>query len=134
MRPTYRRPPLIDVAVPRLRPRARDVGAAALQSALVAVAIIVCAALATVLLVLLLTVAAPLGALLLAWIAWRSDRVLTGALARLRARWGRSARVIAGGLDVEDVDAWEPSSCRATTQRPTCHRSPAGAIDHLSDP
>jgi hypothetical protein len=97
----HRRPTLCSVAPPSPPRRARDAVVAALEPAALVVAIVFGGAVATVLLLLLLTVAAPLGFAMVAWIVWRSDRELVGALARLRARWGRSARVITSGLESE---------------------------------
>jgi hypothetical protein len=98
MRHLPRRRSLHAVAPPR--PRA-DLGEAVLVAAGhvgLALAIAVGATVGTILFLLLLTIAWPIAAFLLAWIAWRSDRSVPDALARLRTRWGRSAHVVHGGL------------------------------------
>jgi len=94
----HRRPRLHDVAPRRPAHRPADVALAAVSRAALVLAVAVGGAVATLLLLLLLTVASPLGVFLLLWIAWRSDRGARSALERLRARWGRSARIVVGGL------------------------------------
>ncbi|BDG03177.1 hypothetical protein [Anaeromyxobacter oryzae] len=61
-------------------------------------AIVLGAMVALALTLLLLTIASPLAAVLLAWIVFRTERDARSTLARLRARWGRAAQVIAGGV------------------------------------
>jgi hypothetical protein len=64
-------------------------------------AIVAAGTVATVLFLLLAVVAAPLAGALLAWMMWRSRRSARSGLRRLRARWGRSAHVVAGELAAE---------------------------------
>jgi threonine/homoserine/homoserine lactone efflux protein len=93
-----RRPRLHDGAPRRPAHRPAEVALAVVSRAVLVVAIALGGSVAMLLLLLLLTVASPLGAFLLLWIAWRSDRDARSALERLRARWGRSARIVVGGL------------------------------------
>ncbi len=51
----------------------------------------------SVLFLLLAVVVMPAAASLLGWAMWRSARDARPAVARMRARWGRSARVLEGG-------------------------------------
>jgi Flp pilus assembly protein TadB len=67
-----------------------------------AFAIVAAGTVATVLFLLLAVVAAPLAGALLAWMLWRSRRSARSGLRRLRARWGRSAHVVSGGLAAEE--------------------------------
>jgi hypothetical protein len=66
------------------------------ESAL-AVLVVASIAVASVLLLLLAFVATPLAAFLFGWLVWRSGRRSRPPLRRLRARWGRGARVVRGG-------------------------------------
>jgi hypothetical protein len=62
-----------------------------------AVLVLASVAVAMVLLLLLAFVAAPLASVLIGWLVWRSARASRPPIRRLRARWGRGARIVAGG-------------------------------------
>lgn len=71
--------------------------AGAAREVALAMAVVVAIAAASVLLLLLAVVVMPAAAALLGWAIWRSAREARPPSSRLRARWGRSARVLPGG-------------------------------------
>jgi Flp pilus assembly protein TadB len=75
----------------------RDVLLAFVRESALAVLVVASVAVASVLLILIAFVAMPLAALLVGWLVWRSGHRSRPPLRRLRARWGRGARVVAGG-------------------------------------
>jgi hypothetical protein len=82
-------------------PRANDglgpaLAGAAREIALAA-AVVVAIAAASALLLLLAVLVMPAAAALVGWAIWRSACAARPPMARLRARWGRSARVLPGG-------------------------------------
>lgn len=84
----------------RRRATALETGLDVLGRIGLSLAIVAGGAVAATLLLLLLSIASPVAAVLVAWIVWRTGRDAGSAADRLRARWGRSAHVVTGGLDV----------------------------------
>jgi hypothetical protein len=89
--------------VPERTPEWTDVLATLGRESALAVLVLASVAVAMVLVLLLAFVAAPLAAFLVGWLIWRSGHASRRPIRRLRARWGREARILEGGDTVREA-------------------------------